>query len=261
MRFAFLVSYFGDGFHGLVRQPGLRTVEGELLSVLSDLGYLNPSDARSMFAGRTDKGVSALQNVWAVNLIRPPVLGQINAELEGIFLYGYVRVDDSFNPLRSARKKWYRYVFPRRFGRRDLERMRRAAEILTGEHDFSSFCIPEGRKTRRSVDRIEIFNQGMTVMDIFAKGFLRQQVRRIAYALYMVGEGAWTLEDVRRRLEERDPVPPMPAEGLVLVRVYMDTYIPADEEQLRRMLSAWEERRTRARVLADVYGTHVWFQI
>lgn len=262
MRYAFFLGYVGEGFHGLVRQPGLRTVEGELLQALKRLGYIESEGrARSIFSSRTDKGVSALQNVWAVSLNKEPVLGQINAELDGIWLYGFVRVPERFNPHRHVLRKWYRYVFPRRFDGSDLQRIRRAAELLVGEHDFRSFCAPEGKKTVRRVDGIAVFNQGMTVMDVFARGFLRQQVRRMAYALFMVGEGVWSPGEVERRLRVYDPVPPMPAEGLVLVRTYMDTHVQVDDEQLGRMLAEWEERRISAKVRADVFGTHRWFSL
>lgn len=260
MRYAFLLGYVGEGFHGLVRQPGLRTVEGELLHVLKDLGYIESErEAKSIFSSRTDKGVSALQNVWTVSLRKEPILGQINAELDGIWLYGFTRVPEHFNPHKHVLKKWYRYVFPHRFGREDLQRMRRAADLMVGEHDFKSFCIPEGKSTVRRVESIAVFNQDMTVMDVFAGGFLRQQVRRMAYALFMVGEGVWSPKEVDRRLHVHDPVPPMPAEGLVLVRTYMDFPVHVDDEQLGRMLSEWEERRISAKVRADVFGAHRWF--
>ncbi len=230
------------------------------MRVLMNLGYIeSEKSARSIFSSRTDKGVSALQNVWAVSLNREPVLGQINAELENIWLYGLAEVSERFNPHRHVMKKWYRYVFPRRFERKDIERMRKAAELMVGEHDFKSFSIPEGKNTVRTVDDIAIFNLDMTVMDVFARGFLRQQVRRMAYALFMVGEGAWGIGEVRRRLGVYDPVPPMPAEGLVLVRTYTDVCFHVDDEQLRNMLSEWEERRVSAKVRAEVLGTHRWF--
>ncbi|MER3452865.1 MAG: tRNA pseudouridine(38-40) synthase TruA, partial [Acidimicrobiia bacterium] len=51
-----VVAYDGGPFHGFARQPGLRTVQGELEAVL---GRLLGHPVELACAGRTDKGVHA----------------------------------------------------------------------------------------------------------------------------------------------------------------------------------------------------------
>lgn len=57
MRVRIDLAYDGAGFHGWARQPGLRTVQGELERAL-DL-VLRTEGSELTVAGRTDAGVHA----------------------------------------------------------------------------------------------------------------------------------------------------------------------------------------------------------
>jgi tRNA pseudouridine38-40 synthase len=63
VRLKLTVEYDGTAFRGWARQPGERTVEGEMRQALA--GLYRSVDAFAV-AGRTDAGVHALANVvWA----------------------------------------------------------------------------------------------------------------------------------------------------------------------------------------------------
>jgi len=260
MRYAFRVAYIGDRYHGLARQPSVPTVEGAILEVLTERGYRRGDDF-FLFSSRTDKGVHALANVFAAEIRREPKLGEINSRLKDIWIWAYAPVPHSFNPIRDARLRWYRYVFPQRFTAEEEERMREAAKLFVGRHDFSSFAILEDKNPVRTVKRIEIFNTGYTIMDIYAPGFLRQMVRRIATALMRVARGEWGLEEIERRLKERDPVPPAPPEGLIL----MDVHYPGiswvvDADWLGRVYDYWAEEERKSMVRASLARARLFFQ-
>ena len=56
-------GYDGATFHGLARQPGLRTIEGEVVKALSGAYAVRDiRTSRFQSASRTDRGVSALGN-------------------------------------------------------------------------------------------------------------------------------------------------------------------------------------------------------
>ena len=57
MRFRIDFAYDGTDFSGWARQPGRRTVEGELTGALTRV--LRRDDVRLTVAGRTDAGVHA----------------------------------------------------------------------------------------------------------------------------------------------------------------------------------------------------------
>ncbi len=260
MRYAFRVGYIGEGFHGLARQPHVRTVEGEIMRVLTERGYRRDDDF-FLFSSRTDKGVNAFANVFAAEIRKEPKLGDINARLNGIWIWAYAPVPHSFNPIRDAKLRWYRYVFPYRFTAEQEALMREAAKLFVGRHDFSSFAILEDKNPVRTVKRIDIFNTGYTVMDIYAPGFLRQMVRRIATALMRVALGEWDLGEVARRLEEKDPVPPAPPEGLILMDVhYPNISWMVDTDWYGRMMDYWAEEERKSMVRASLARARLFFR-
>lgn len=83
-RYALKVYYDGSNFFGSQRQPNQRTVEGELLSAFKKLGA---KIEKFQSAGRTDKGVSAFGNVFAVT-----TQFELKARALNSFLPGDVRV-------------------------------------------------------------------------------------------------------------------------------------------------------------------------
>src|SRR5213594_4061523 len=73
VRIAMKIAYDGTVFHGQARQPGLRTVEGEVIHALVRAPAIRDvRTARFESASRTDRGVSALGNVVAFDTGLPP---------------------------------------------------------------------------------------------------------------------------------------------------------------------------------------------
>ena len=136
MRYVLKFGYNGRGFSGYARQPGLRTVEGDIIQALNKSQIILDLDgARFQSASRTDKGVSARGNVISLNteFRKEAILDALNAHLKYIRFYGLAEVDDGFNP-RHASQRWYRYLLIDE--EIDKEKIKEAAKIFVGEHDF-----------------------------------------------------------------------------------------------------------------------------
>jgi tRNA pseudouridine38-40 synthase len=106
----------------------------------------------------------------------------------------------------------------------DVERMRQAAELFLGEHDFSAFCANKKMKksTLRRVDRIEIRQVGPELqLDFTGNGFLYNMVRIMVGTLVEVGRGVRKAETLPAlfgaRREEAGFL--VPASGLCLMEV------------------------------------------
>lgn len=105
----------------------------------------------------------------------------------------------------------------------DVERMRRGAAYLVGEHDFKSFCSADAQveSTVRQVDSAEVWQEGAEiVIRIAGRGFLYNMVRIIAGTLMDVGRGRKEPEDIQKILEQKDRQaagPTAPACGLTLI--------------------------------------------
>lgn len=107
----------------------------------------------------------------------------------------------------------------------DLDAMQTAAEILTGEHDFKSFCDNKKMKksTVRTINQIDICLQNrILTLDFYGNGFLYHMVRILTGTLLEVGIGIKKPEEIPHILQAMSrPAAGFttPPQGLFLVDV------------------------------------------
>ncbi|MEM0449241.1 MAG: tRNA pseudouridine(38-40) synthase TruA [Methanomassiliicoccales archaeon] len=204
-RAAVKLAYDGQDFFGSQRQPEVPTVEAEVIRALRRIKAIeDPQTARFRTASRTDRGVSALGNVVAfdTSFRGRSLLKALNAVSESVFFYAWAEVPKNFSP-RRAQARWYRYFLPCQG--LDISRVEKCAGLFLGEHDFRRFCKPDGWSSVRTLDKLSVTPTGdFLVIDLEAREFLRNMVRRIVAALREVGAGRRHEEDVRRALEGED---------------------------------------------------------
>lgn len=245
------LAYDGTDFRGwqAQRPDGGRTVQGELEGALSRLA--GGTRVAASGAGRTDTGVHALGQVASFELPRILAPDDLARALNGL-LPADVRVlaaataPAGFHARRSATGKLYRYVLDtggvqppqrRRFAAHvpfalDQERVREAALLYLGRHDFASLASAGGsvKTTERTVRRSAVAFEGDTMTyEVEADGFLRKMVRSLVGGLIAAGRGALDGGALRKALEVRDRgawPPPAAACGLTLVRVDYPPEVP-----------------------------------
>lgn len=236
-----IVKYDGTNYHGWQIQARTRTIQGELTRVLS---LLDRRHVTVHGAGRTDSGAHASGQVASFLLDRdfePARLRDaINGNLDHDIRVSDVEVvDDSFHARYSATQKTYIYqiwtgpvVSPFVFryvyhfhGPLDVISMRRAASLLLGKHDFSTFTVSSSESTGhvRDLRNLDVEQAGnIMTITATANGFLKYMVRAIAGTLIDIGRGYRAAETVAQALEARDRSfagPTAPAPGLTLLRV------------------------------------------
>ncbi len=239
-----IIEYDGSRYYGWQRQPGQNTIQGKVENILS---ILCGKEIEVIGAGRTDAGVHARGMAANVFMDTP-----LSAEEIRDYLNRYLPDDIAVREVREASPRFharynaigktYRYtcfdgpvksVFDRKYytplcEAPDLERMRRAARILEGEHDFRNFCVnPRMKKsTVRRVDRIDIEREGdYLLFTVHGTGFLQNMVRIMVGTLLEVGFGRMEPEQIREALEARERQkagPTAPAQGLCLLSVDYD---------------------------------------
>lgn len=239
--YKFTIAYDGSRFFGWERQPDRDTIQGKLESVLS---RLQGAPVELIGAGRTDAGVHARAMVAnaLLDVVESPeeIRDYMNRYLpDAIAVREVKEAAPRFHARYKALGKTYRYtcfdgpvkpVFDRKYVtlldyQPDVERMRRAAALLQGEHDFASFCgNPRMKKsTVRLVDSIRIERQKDRVIFTFhGTGFLQNMVRILVGTLLEVGRGLREPEEMTALLEARDrrlAGPTAPPEGLCLMKV------------------------------------------
>jgi tRNA pseudouridine38-40 synthase len=245
------LQYKGTRYLGWQVQPDEAgvTVQGELNKALRVIS--KSERVKSMGAGRTDAGVHALGQVAKVEIelkIAPEnLLKALNVNLPNdIRIVSCELSNEDFFPTVHAKSKEYHYRFTcnRTFTafqndlihnypfELDIEKMREACKVLIGTHDFSNFYC-EGTEVSHNIREIfecEILEipQGEWMLPphyvfrIVGNGFLKQMVRLLVGAVWNIGRGKITLEDLRlalgpNKVQRLGPV--APPEGLYMVRV------------------------------------------
>ncbi|GBE17675.1 tRNA pseudouridine synthase A [archaeon BMS3Abin16] len=241
-RYALKVCYEGRGFSGSQRQPVERTVEGEFLSALDAL-KINYADFKA--AGRTDRGVSALGNVFSFTTDSQLVKARIlNSKLPlDVRVTAVQRVESGFNP-RHAVERAYKYFLPD-VGF-DLALMKTAAKLFIGEQSFHNFSVADDRNPVRRITRIEVEKKDAVIVLTFAgESFLWQMVRRMTTALGMAGRGEISQAEIIGMFDPdvKRKIPPSAPENLVLWDTRYISFKFTSEKYSRRLLEAVLKKR------------------
>lgn len=237
-RVMLIVAYDGTEYHGWQVQPNARTIEGELNRCLSELLQ---EDIQVIGASRTDAGVHAKGNIAVFDTdARMPaekISYALNQRLpKDIVIQKSCQVDADFHPRHCDTRKTYSYhiyrgEFPMPLRTRysyftyvplDVTKMREAAALFLGEHDFKSFCSANTQveSTVRTIEFLDVTEDDRElVITIRGNGFLYNMVRIIAGTLVDVGRGFLAVEDIPNILKacNRERAgQTLPACGLVL---------------------------------------------
>jgi tRNA pseudouridine38-40 synthase len=241
-RYRLTVEYDGGPYRGFQAQAVLPTVQGEIeRAVKAFCGQT----LRIHAAGRTDTGVHAAGQVIHLDLERDwpavTVMRAINAHLRPapIAILDARQVSDAFHARFSAVGRRYLFRILNRPGPPALERgkvwhvktpldaeaMDRAARVLVGLHDFTTFrdAACQAKSPVKTLDEARVERRGDILNVTFAaRSFLHRQVRSMVGSLAEVGRGAWTADDLAAALAAADRTacgPVAPPQGLSLMAV------------------------------------------
>jgi tRNA pseudouridine38-40 synthase len=244
-----VLEYDGARFAGWARQPGERTVEGELERALRTVLGETGTDGMPLklrVAGRTDRGVHAWGQVasYAHEAVDPL---RLNGLLdEDVSVLASEPAPDGFDARHDARSRTYCYrVLARRTrsvferdrafwspGRLDRDALIACAHAIVGVHDFTAFTPAETEHThfRSRVARAEWLVDGdMLEFWIEADKFLRHMNRVLVGTMLDVAAEHTTLEQFAELLEGRarsQAGRTAPAHGLALASVSYDAKRP-----------------------------------
>lgn len=268
MNLKLLIAYDGSRYDGWQRQSkNENTIQGKIESVIERYaGSFIPIQG----AGRTDAGVHAAAQVANVHIeddviheifrrrtlhaareLYADLRAYLNEYLpEDIEITHVEKAGESFHARLSAQYKVYRYrigqgggkhVFDRRFCHNvsetlNIDRMREAAALLSGSHDFFAFCA--NRKLKKSAVRtiyaIEFDldeEENLLSLTFIGNGFLQHMIRILVGTLIEVGSGRRAAVDIERILQSRqrkEAGPAAPAKGLCLMEVGYRPYVAGE---------------------------------
>lgn len=234
--------YLGDEYHGSQWQPGLRTVQGELIDALAASSGETHSPSTVQLAGRTDRGVHSIGQIVLVKTDKRFDVDGVNKHLpDDIRLWAHARAPEGFKPRYSILMRHYRYYLDTTELNLDLSLMKQATQLLTGSHNFSLLSKPDGnRGTSATILNMSLrAANGVLLIDVFGISFLWKLVRKVVSLLIRIGNGELQLNVVRKLLEQTNVLPgginPSPPESLVLLDVVMPIRMNMNKHGFRRM--------------------------
>ena len=241
-RVKMVVAYDGTNYCGWQKQPNGICIEEVLNRELSKL--LN-EPIEVIGASRTDSGVHARGNIAVFDThARMPadkICIALNQRLpKDIVIQESCEVAPDYHQRKRNTRKTYEYrILNRTFrmpNRRldtyfyhhklDVDKMKRAASYLVGEHDFKSFCAvgAQVKTTTRTIYSCEVEKDGNDIITIrvTGNGFLYNMVRIIAGTLVEVGLGKIEPTEIPKIIESKNREKAgktLQPQGLYLVKV------------------------------------------
>lgn len=237
-----IIQYDGTRYKGWqVQKATEMTIQGKIQDVLT---AMTGQEVEVIGSGRTDAGVHAYGQVANFHVPEhfdaQEILEYLNHYLPmDIAVLSIEEVEERFHARYQAVSKTYMYrihtsnvpnVFERKYMYTyteplDMERMKKAASLMLGTHDFAAFCGNKKMKksTVRTVTDITFVQTANEIaISYTGDGFLQNMIRIMTGTLIEVGNGTKESEDILRILASKTrenagyTVPP---EGLILKEV------------------------------------------
>lgn len=237
MKYAFKIRYIGKNYYGSqiqfengeeINKPTIQGIlEKAICTVTGEkITELNKRPIKTVFSGRTDKGVNSKGQVVHFKYDKPIVASKFVYSLneilpDDISIRDFMEVEEKFHAQKSAKRRYYRYEFINRRNKDafdgdlirikyeiNLDRMQKSLNYLIGEHDFSSFksagslnpskvCFIEKAECKR-------LDEDRVVIDIVGNRFLYNMVRTIVGTLLEIEGHNLSSEHMKEVLEAKD---------------------------------------------------------
>lgn len=236
-----IIEYDGKSFNGWQKQPTKLNIQGEIERAI---GEITGEEIKLIGSGRTDAGVNALGQTANFktnsNIPIEKIPLALNSKLKkSIVIVSAEEVDDSFHSRYNVKSKTYRYTinnsqngsaiyrdmeyhFPIKL---DVKKMKEAAKLFEGEHDFKGFKASgtSSKSSVRTIYKADVKQDGDRIyIELTGNGFLYNMVRIISGTLLDVGLGKIDVNDIPKIIDSKDRKragKTLPAHGLCLVKV------------------------------------------
>jgi tRNA pseudouridine38-40 synthase len=220
------------------KQPAKKTVQGTIEEALKKLNI----NTKVMHAGRTDRGVHALNQVIAFETPdywnEQKLKNSLNKILKpSIYIKNLQKTHNGFNPRFDAKKRSYRYVITNKFtpfnanyttfypNQIDIGKINKSLQLFIGMHDFEYFAKTgsEVNSYIREIYQAKMFTyKNLYIIKITGNGFLRGQIRLIVDFILKINEGKLTINDLKNQLMKKELISKHLASpnGLYLERIW-----------------------------------------
>ena len=253
---ALLLSYCGAGYFGMQKNPGVITIEDELLDALSKTGAIKKElkgDLGKLSfqrCARTDKGVSATRQVVSLKMVPlKELIPLINEELPpSIRVFGMIRATKGFDSKNQCGARTYQYVTPSfafaptemqtvpsyRIKEPEIKRINSILSLMCGTHNFHNYTSgknPNEASAKRYIIEFSaaepFIKKSHEFIAISVKGqsFMLHQIRKMIGLTIAICRGFCDEQVIATSWQkEKMDIPKAPGLGLILDKVHFDRY-------------------------------------
>ncbi|XP_035453161.2 pseudouridylate synthase 1 homolog isoform X1 [Spodoptera frugiperda] len=256
-KMALVLGYCGVDYYGMQRNPGVRTIEEDLLKALLEAKYIteddfnNQQNTQFQRSSRTDKGVSAARQVVSLKLPLEADINEINKRLpDCIKVFGIKRVTNKFNSKSKCNARTYSYTLPTyvfepslvtdeerkqyRISEDKKEQVKKVLEVYKGTKSYHNFTEKKHHQDPSSLrymmgftlDRVFVdSDMEFAVLLVKGQSFMLHQIRKMVGLAIAVVRGHTDNSILEKAFgKEKVMIPTAPGLGLVLDTVHYDRY-------------------------------------
>ena len=237
------IEYDGTKFVGWQYQKNGISIQEKIEKALKKIFNYK---IRINGAGRTDKGVHAFGQFANFSLKKKiedknKFLNSINFFLRKnlISIVNISKKNKEFHARHQAKERIYEYHITNRQGslsinkykswhikkKLDIKLLKKAAKLLEGTHDFSTFRAAScsAKSPIKKMNSIKIKKKGDKIFIRFnSRSFLQNQVRSMVGCFKYISTGKWNINEFKQVFKSKKRIkcaPPAPACGLYLLNI------------------------------------------
>eukprot|EP00794_Sanderia_malayensis_P012072 gene12072-13316_t len=284
---ALLISYCGAGYFGMQKNPGVNTIEDELIDALYKAGGISEDLKNNLGkmsfqrCARTDKGVSAANQVVSLKMIpKPELIPAINKHLPpSIRVFGMKRVTKGFDSKLLCSARTYQYLLPTfafaptemqsvpsyRIKLPEINLINETLKLLCGTHNFHNFTSGKSPNEASSKRYIMEFSAGETfvkkgyefiTISVKGQSFMLHQIRKMIGLCIAICRGYCGTEVIEKAWgKNKVDIPKAPGLGLVLAKVHFDRYNQKFGSDGIHEPISWDENETS---VSDFKSNFIW---
>lgn len=183
--FLFYISYDGKKFHSFDENSDKKSVKGEFIRVLNELGFTWAKGVQQ--GGRTDSEVSAMENILYVSSNYSKNLEKLktyfNEKIEGLKILQIKKTLPNLVLPDLVESREYIYKYPKEKIGKSIENIQKTCQELSGTYDVSKFSDEKGSKLQEKIRTVNVTysEEGLYFV---GNSFMPKQVRIMSSVIF-----------------------------------------------------------------------------
>lgn len=225
--YLFFIKYDGTKFDSFDEAKDLQSIKGEFKNILLENNIVYYKGIQQ--AGRTDKDVSAEENILYINSKMDIKFENFKQENDFLKITGIKKTMPYLELPNLIEKRHYVYTYPKDKIKNSETEIVRKCEELSGLHDVSSFTTKKGQKLKEKVRSLQLeYNDGK--LNFIGSSFMPQQVRIMS---------SYILNNKKQPLEGKY----LTLENIILSKELTDMLIYEDNEIVEENIEKIEKNK------------------